>query len=414
MDESHKKIFRQEVLKQRTNRLQGDVVLAVPVSWQTIGYALLITLAIALIYLFNASYSRTELVTGVIALDGGVAPITPKRAGIVEKIMVQEGQYVLKGDLLAVIQAEETTTSGRSVSDQALEAIEQQDNGLNIQSNETLVAASAQKSMQEAQVNGLLREIESLDRRIGVQHELLKSAEHEVEMVQSVAKRGFLSRRDLNLREEVLLTRRQQLADLEQQRASKRADLLVSQSSIKESRAQASRDLAALDSSRAELLQRKIDVQANQGYILNATVSGTVTAITANAGQSVNDQQSLMTVVPTNAKIRAELLVPTSAIGFVSEKQEVRLAINAFPYQRFGTVKANISQISSIAVSRTMPDDQVLPVYLVTAELSKLWVPAFGKQQPLIAGMDLSARIVTENQSLFERLFEPLFAVQNR
>ena len=34
--------------------------------------------------------------------------------------------------------------------------------------------------------------------------------------------------------------------------------------------------------------------------------------------------------------------------------------------------------------------------------------------EELVPGMSLTARIVTENQSLIEWLFEPLFAVRNR
>jgi membrane fusion protein len=41
-------------------------------------------------------------------------------------------------------------------------------------------------------------------------------------------------------------------------------------------------------------------------------------------------------------------------------------------------------------------------------------VTAFGRSEPLVSGMTLSARIVTEKQSLLEWLFEPLYAVRRR
>jgi membrane fusion protein len=41
-------------------------------------------------------------------------------------------------------------------------------------------------------------------------------------------------------------------------------------------------------------------------------------------------------------------------------------------------------------------------------------VAAFGRNEALIPGMTLSARIVTEKQSLLEWLFEPLYAVRQR
>ena len=56
----------------------------------------------------------------------------------------------------------------------------------------------------------------------------------------------------------------------------------------------------------------------------------------------------------------------------------------------------------------------MVPVYLVTAELAEPFVRAFGRRQPLLPGMTLSARIVAERQSLLHWLFEPLFAVGGR
>src|SRR5687767_11355358 len=39
VDSPNRTLFRQEVLEQRADRLHGDVSIAVPISWQIIGYA---------------------------------------------------------------------------------------------------------------------------------------------------------------------------------------------------------------------------------------------------------------------------------------------------------------------------------------------------------------------------------------
>ena len=93
----------------------------------------------------------------------------------------------------------------------------------------------------------------------------------------------------------------------------------------------------------------------------------------------------------------------------------MRLAVDAFPYQRFGTVRARIVRHLLGRRSRApTADGAVVPVYLVTAELDEPCVTAFGRRQQLLPGMTLTARIVTEQQSLLEWLFEPLFAVRGR
>ena len=108
-----------------------------------------------------------------------------------------------------------------------------------------------------------------------------------------------------------------------------------------------------------------------------------------------------------------QLSVPTSAAGFLKKGQDVRLAIDAFPYQQFGTVAARITDISNAAVAQQSAAGAV-PVYFVTAELPHAFVRAFGREQPLMPGMTLTARIITRKQTLLEWLFEPLFAVSRR
>jgi membrane fusion protein len=121
-----------------------------------------------------------------------------------------------------------------------------------------------------------------------------------------------------------------------------------------------------------------------------------------------------MTIVPAGAELQAELAVPSSAIGFVNAGQEVSLAIDAFPYQRFGTVKGKVLTVAESALSQQGANGAVIAVYPVRVKLDTEAVTAFGRSEPLVSGMTLSARIVTEKQSLLEWLFEPLYAVRRR
>jgi len=138
-----------------------------------------------------------------------------------------------------------------------------------------------------------------------------------------------------------------------------------------------------------------------------------VTALTARTGAPVAQGESLMTIVPKGGRTRVELYVPTSAAGFLKKGQEAHLAIDAFPYQQFGTVAARITDISNAPIAKQGAAGPV-PVYLVTAEILHPFVRAFGREQPLLPGMTLTARIITRRQPLLEWLFEPLFAVSRR
>lgn len=408
-------LFRKEALEHRADRLQGDVHVAVPVSWQIIGYTLLAALIASFLFLALASYARVETASGAIILDRGVAPVVPTRAGVVMTVNTRETQRVEAGAPLVEIRAEETLAAGSTASSRILETMARQDEDLGRQSSQLIAAAAADQSRLAAQIAGLAQEITSLDQQIGVQRELVTSAANEVELTREIATRGYISRRDVLVRQEALMTRRQQLAQLQQLRSAKAASLAESRRSVAQIRAQASAQTAGLSVSRSELAQRRVDTQAAQGYVLTAPVSGTVTAVTARVGLTVSPQQPLMLIIPDNAAVLAELYVPTSAAGFLAPGQEVRLAVDAFPYQRFGTVPARISTISRTTVLRSAGGEGApVPVYLVTAVLDQPWVAAFGRRQMLVPGMTLSARIVTERQSLFQWLFEPVFAVRGR
>ncbi|HEY7810956.1 MAG TPA: HlyD family efflux transporter periplasmic adaptor subunit [Allosphingosinicella sp.] len=407
-------LFRKEVLEHRADRLHGDVSIAIPISWQIIGWTLLAALVTALVFLFVASYARVETVTGAIVLDKGVAQIVPSRSGVVSELPAREGQRVATGEPLARIRSEEDMAGGGTAPRRIIGALEEQDRRLANQAALLGRAATAEESRFAAEIVGIEAELASLEAQFSAQRRLVEVAENEFNQIQGVAGKGFISRRDLEAREGALLTRRQQLAQLEQTRAAKRSDLAEARREIAYAAAAAEAQAAGMQSTRAGLAQLVAQAEVAQGYTLTSPISGTVTGMTARLGQPASQQQPLMAIMPSEATPRVELYVPTSAAGFLAVGQEVRLAVDAFPYQRFGTVTARIASISSVAMPRATPAGGAVPVYLVTADLGQPWVTAFGRRQPLLPGMTLSARIITERQSLFKWLFEPIFAVSTR
>jgi membrane fusion protein len=92
--------------------------------------------------------------------------------------------------------------------------------------------------------------------------------------------------------------------------------------------------------------------------------------------------------------------------------------LQAFPYQRFGTVKGRISTISRTVLGPTEINIPGLridePVFRVRVALPREEVQAYGEAIPLQPGMLLSADIVFDRRSLVRWLFDPLFAVARR
>ena len=90
-------MFRPEALMTHKDRLSGEVAIAVPVPWQSVGFLIFGGVALGVLFLSLASYSRVETVTGIITPDTGVSNIVPTRAGLIASLAVRDGQNVPAG-----------------------------------------------------------------------------------------------------------------------------------------------------------------------------------------------------------------------------------------------------------------------------------------------------------------------------
>lgn len=406
-------LFRKEVLEKRSDRLQGEISLAIPMSWQAIGILLLAGLGSVIVFLATATYSQVETVSGSITLDKGVAQIIPSRAGIITAIPVSEGQEVHVGDPLVLIRSGEFVGGGGTAPEQMKRALTLQDARLAKQIDALLMASSAERGGLVEQIAGLKNEIKSLTTQIDDQQRLVDVAFSDYQRLQTLAAKRFASKRDLEAGESTLVSRRQQLAQLEESRSNKLSSIATAEKSIAAASANAAAQIASTGSDRAELNQQLAQIESAQGYTLVSPVDGVATGITARVGQTAG-QQPLMMVIPARAIIRAELYVPTAAAGFLKIGQPVRLAIDAFPYDSFGTIDARIDSISSATIHQVSSNGTTAPVYLISVSVAHPWVMAFGRKQPLLPGMTLTGRVTTRRRSLLEWLFEPIFAVSRR
>ena len=90
-------MFRIDVLSRQQNSLLGEVSIALPITWQSVGFLIFSGVALSVLFLSLASYSRVETVTGIITPDTGVSNIVPTRAGLIASLAVRDGQNVPAG-----------------------------------------------------------------------------------------------------------------------------------------------------------------------------------------------------------------------------------------------------------------------------------------------------------------------------
>jgi len=103
--------------------------------------------------------------------------------------------------------------------------------------------------------------------------------------------------------------------------------------------------------------------------------------------------------------------LPSRAIGFVREGQEVYLRLDAFSYRRYGFARGRVRQIAGVAVA---PADLGIAlavhedVYPVRVRLERQDFDARGQRRPLSAGMRLEAEIVIDRPRLLDAVLAPL------
>ncbi|MCU0906275.1 MAG: HlyD family secretion protein [Rhodobacteraceae bacterium] len=403
-------LFRREVLERQSARLEGDVFVGVPVTWQMLGLFLGTSVVAAVVFLASASFPRVEIARGVIQPDLGVAVILPPTTGTASVVHVSNGEAVAAGQTLVTAEAENFLASGQGAASRIIDALRRQTASVDAQITAAREDAAAERRRLDAQIAGLEDEAASLAQQIALQEDRIAAAAADVEAVRLAVERGAITRRDLAEREEALAERRQQLAQLQQARSNRLSTREEALRSRERLTANASERLAQLEAQREEIAQSIAATEQSRAFVLRAPVSGTVANLSVNVGTQLTPERQVAAIIPEGSTLQAHLRVPSGAIGFVAEGQEVSLAIDTFPFERFGTIPGQVVDVARTAE----PAADGSLTYDVRASLARDHMLAFGVDQPLVAGMTLTARIVTGRQSLVEWLFEPLFALGRR
>ena len=403
-------LFRSEAVERQSTRLEGDVFVGVPITWQIIGFFLFAVVAAAIVFVALATYPRFEVARGVVQPDLGVAIVLPPAPGTVIDVLVESGESVMPGQTLIAVEAQDFLATGQSASIQIIDALLQQKASVETQIAAARDESAADMRRLEAQIRGLDAEILLIDEQIILQESRVASAAADVEEIRSAVDRGIIVRRDLTARQQFHADAVQQMNQMLQSRSNRASAREEAQRSFELLNARSAEREAQLLARLQELDQNITANERLRAYVLRSPVAGTVSNLSVRVGATLSPETPVAAIIPEGSKLEVELLVPSQAIGFVAEGQEVRLAIDTFPYERFGTVAGTI-----IDVARTAsPTGDGALTYPVRVSLAQDYVSAFGQEQPLVSGMTLTARIVTRDQTLIQWLFEPFYALARR
>jgi membrane fusion protein len=176
-------------------------------------------------------------------------------------------------------------------------------------------------------------------------------------------------------------------------------------------------ELAGIDRSLFSIEQDLIENEARRELLLKAPQAGVVTAILTDTGKWEFAGQPLLNLIPEGSELQADVYLPSRAAGFVRVGTRALLQFQAFPYQKFGSHEARVTKLSRVAVAGNelpYPAPAAAPgelYYIASLALTRKTVSAYGKEEPLQAGMGFEANLTLDTRSLLEWVFEPLYSV---
>ena len=159
----------------------------------------------------------------------------------------------------------------------------------------------------------------------------------------------------------------------------------------------------------------QLELKAPQAGIIKDLATHTL-------GTVVSPGTILMTLVPVNEPLQAEVQIKNEDVGFVHEGQAVKVKLAAYPFQKYGMVEGKIIHVGADAndgqqnQAKSGSQDQgnsqqQMSTYKAIVTLQSQTLSASGKQFQITPGMQVVAEINQGTRTVMEYLLSPVQGV---
>ena len=127
-------------------------------------------------------------------------------------------------------------------------------------------------------------------------------------------------------------------------------------------------------------------------------------------GSVVREAEPIVTLVPTNVPLEAEVSVNARDIARVSTEEAVRLKFDAYPFQKFGTASGKVRTISQDAYTPepTKSGEPELPYFKARVALTDQWMRGSKEPIRLLPGMAVTAEINVGRRTVISYFLYPI------
>lgn len=383
----------------------------------TVGACAALVLA-AIVYAALGTYTRRVHAQGLLTPNVGLITLTSPAAGRVGSTGVSEGARVERGQLLYTIDLDAISASGPTQT-RIIEELGRQRESVGRQRALRAATAETEKRALAEQVANLDAQARQLAEQIDLQEKLVQPLRERVDVLAKAVSSGLARAADLQSQNYLFMQASTQLAQFRQtglQVAGRISDLRSQLTTFDDRLA---RDLADLDRSAAQLEQQRAESEARRAVEVRAPESGILTSIRAQAGQGVAAGATLLTLLPSEGRLQANLYVDSASIGFIEAGAAVMLRYAAFPFQRFGLYRGVVTEVTraplegdEVPEAKDAARQRPGGIYRVIVRPDEDGVVAYGERRRLEAGMRVEADIALEKRPLYRWLLDPLYRVK--
>ena len=334
-------------------------------TWTLMGTAF-----IAVMFLGFAQTEEIIVVAGQLKPEGDVKDVQVPLGGVVDEILVKEGEKVEAGQVLIRLDSEATVDFEKNI----IESIALKQLQISLKKEELRQYLLLNDTQQNVLNKNLLLQRDILKRFSVLESE---GAGSELQLLQQSDKV-----------EQVAGELQKTIVDREMQQS------VISQ--------QIQQILSELTSLRSKLKEQTVNLRYQ---VIKAPIAGIIFDFKPQGvGFVAKTSEPVMKIVPLN-RLEAQVEIPSSDIGFVKVGQQADLSIDSFPASDFGALEGSITSIGSDALPPDQSKARSDYSFPATIELNsqKLNVKN-GRSLPLQVGMTLSANIKLRQVSYLQLL----------
>ncbi|WP_273727083.1 HlyD family secretion protein [Brucella gallinifaecis] len=378
-------------------------------------------IAFILAFLIFGDYTRRVRVHGAVVPSAGVLHVFTPQTGRLLQAYAVDGAVVTAGDPLFLLGTDTTTNLGETES-VVKEQLQSRIDELGEAIKQRMQLDEVEKRSLGARQSATAREVERVDDQIEQTRACIAVLQPRADKYRKLVDKGITLERSFEAAEQSYMQNRQELESLRRQRVQLESTGAEIKSKLEGFDASAAINLGEMRQRIATLKEQLAQAEARRAIVIPAPANGTIAAVLAHSGQLLAAGTPLVSILPTGEKMEIHLLTDSKAIGFIREGARVLLRYTAFPYQKFGQYGGKITKVSRVTLRQTEADADAMAAqpkpsqaqYRITLQPDKHDVLAYGKIEPLRAGMSVEADLLLDTRPLYQWLLEPLYSLRDR